>query len=154
MDELKKKILDERNFKVNYFKISGNLWRAEAEVKDDLHQIKTWLEISILDFKIKDAGIEFIKMPFEECKLICEKAKKLIGTKVKDLGFKIFRTFLGINGCSNVYLLFGLSGPGFYNIYQLNMVNEGIISQNDYNLMMKKDCVAHKEINIKKNKNV
>ncbi len=143
-------ILQERNFKMNYDKINDNLWKVSSELKDELHQIKAWLDISVPEFRVKDAGIEFVNMPFEECKLICGKAKKLIGVRVKELGFKIFRLFLGVNGCSNVYLLLGLSGPAFYSIYHLNLVNEEKMSQNEYNVLMRKDCVAHKKIIKKK----
>ena len=141
-----KTLLEERNFKVNYIRISDELWKATAELNDEIHHIRTWLDISVPELIVKDAGIEFINMPFVECKLVCEKAKKIIGTNVQKLGFKIYRLFLGKNGCPNVYLLFGLSGPGFNSIYHLNLINEGKISQHEYNVMMKKTCIAHKEI--------
>jgi hypothetical protein len=139
-------LLQERNFKVNYEQVSDSLWRTTAELTDEIHHIRTWLDISTPDLIVQDAGIEFIKMPFEECNLICEKAKKLVGTKAQKLGFKIFRLFLGSSGCPNVYLLFGISGPAFYSIYNLNLVNDCKMSQNDYNILMKKTCVAHKRI--------
>lgn len=146
----KKIVMQERNFKINYNQVNNDLWRASAEVIDDLHQIKTWLDISVPELKIKDAGIEFKNMPFDECKLICDKAKKLIGTKLKELGFKNFRLFLGKDGCPNVYLQFGLSGPGFNSIYHLNLVNQNKMSQDEYNILMKNDCIAHREIIKKK----
>jgi Protein of unknown function (DUF2889) len=136
-------ILSERNFKVNYIKSSETEWLATAELMDDLHQIYTWLKIETPSFIVKDAGIEFKKKPLEECSAICVAAKKLIGTNVSKLGFKLFRTFLGHNGCSQCYLLFGLAGPGFMNIYYLNQANSGKMSQDEYNFVMRKDCLAH-----------
>ena len=137
-------ILNERNFKVSYDRISENLWRASAELFDDIHQIKTWMEIQTPEFIVKNAGINFLKMPLDECEAVNLLAKKLIGVKVKDLGFKVFRTFLGSDGCANVYLLFGLSGPAFINVYYLNLVSEGKMTQTEYNKITKKDCLAHK----------
>ncbi len=146
MQEESVPVLHERNFKVKYDEINEKLWKSTAEVEDDLHHIKTWLEISVPDLIVKDAGIEFVKMPFEECNLIKEKAKKLIGTPVQKLGFKIYCLFLGDKGCANVYLLFSLSGPAFDNIYQLNLVSQNKMTQEQYNVLMKNDCIAHKEV--------
>ena len=64
MQEESVPVLHERNFKVKYDEINEKLWKSTAEVEDDLHHIKTWLEISVPDLIVKDAGIEFVKMPF------------------------------------------------------------------------------------------
>jgi hypothetical protein len=150
MYEKKDILLQERNFKVNYEQIGETLWRASSELSDEMHHIKTRLDIRVPAMLVEDAAVEFVRMPLGECGSVCRKAEKLIGTKVKDLGFKLFRTFLGSNGCSQLYLLFGLSGPGFSNIYELNRVKQGETSRDEYNTQMKKDCLAHKELSRKK----
>jgi hypothetical protein len=136
-------VLGERVFKVSYVQINDSLWRAVAEVKDDLHDIRTTLDFSIPDLKVVDADIVFDKAPFQECNLVRERVKKLRGTPVQKLGFKNYRLFLGRSGCPNAYLLFGLSGPAFNDVYQLNMVKRGKTTQDTYNLMAKNECAAH-----------
>jgi hypothetical protein len=139
-------VLGERNFQVSYQQINHNLWRATAELTDDLHQINTWLDIKVPELVIQDAGVEFTKSPFAECNMVSAATKKLIGVKVQNLGFKLYRLFLGAKGCPNLYLLFSLSGPAFDSIYNLNLVARKEKTEQEYNLLMKKDCVAHRAI--------
>jgi hypothetical protein len=135
--------LGDRSFEVHYDRIGEDLWRASAELIDEIHHIKTSLDIGVPDLKVRDARIELIGTPLRSCAGICGREKRLIGTKTEDLGFKVFRLFLGRGGCANVYLLFGLSGPGFLNVYYLNKVKEGTMTQEAYDTMMKNDCIAH-----------
>jgi Protein of unknown function (DUF2889) len=137
-------ILGTRQFQVNYSRLSETLWKAESELIDELHHIKTCLEISTDDEVVKKAEITFLRKPLVQCSQVELLAQKLVGTKVKDLGFKLFRTFLGKKGCSQAYLLFGLAGPGFTNVYDLNRVQDKLCLVEEYNLRMKNDCLAHK----------
>lgn len=146
MTEISSPVLGERNFQVSYQELTDTLWKAIAELRDDLHHIKIWLEIKTPELIIQDAGVEFVKAPFQECSMVSAATKKLIGVKVKDLGFKLYRVFLGAKGCPNLYLLFSLAGPAFDSIYNLNLVAMNKQTEQEYNQLMKNDCVAHKAI--------
>lgn len=138
--------LGKRMFSVEYREISDGLWRTTAEVKDDLHEIRTTLDFSVPNLRVVNADIQFVRCPFKECEMARQKARELIGTPVQKLGFKNYRVFLGKKGCPNAYLLFGLSGPAFNDVYYLNEVNKGTLTKKAYDSMMKNECVAHRAI--------
>jgi hypothetical protein len=113
------------DFKVHYREVAAGVWRTTAEIRDDLHEIISVRDISVPERRVVAAELEFWKCPFEECKMATARAQELIGTPVKELGFKNYRTFLGRKGCPNAYLLFGLSGPALKDVYDLNLVAAG-----------------------------
>jgi hypothetical protein len=134
----------ERDFKAIYNRITENLWWASTELIDASHHMKTTVEIEVPGMKIINASIEFIRMPLSQCNEICGKAVKLSGIKMKDLGLKSSRLFLGNNGCSNVHLMLNIIRTGFLNYYHHSLINEGKMTMDEYNIMMRGNCIVHK----------
>ncbi len=70
----------------------------------------------------------------------------LIGTEIKNLSSKVSHFFSESEGCSNLHLMFVISVSGFLNVYYHSMIDEGKMTIDEYNIMMKRNCIAHKSL--------
>ncbi|MFL0197983.1 DUF2889 domain-containing protein [Clostridium sp. WILCCON 0269] len=138
-----------RNFTVNYFEKDENLWSLTSYLKDNTHEIKVQLDILVPDMIIKNANVDFLKYPMEDCSVIKAKIEEVIGLCLyDDFSDKIRQLFLGGSGCSNVMHLLGISAPAMIYFYYTEQIKRGNMNHRQWwNFVITKlpdACIAHK----------
>ncbi len=145
------KPLYSRNFTVDYFEKDSNLWNLTSYLKDNTHEIKVELDISVPDMFIKNGNVDFIKYPMDGCLIIKEKIKEVIGLCLyDDFSYRIRQLFLGGSGCSNIMHLLGVSAPAIIYFYYTEQIKRGNMTHEQWwkfvSTKLPHACIAHTKI--------
>ena len=137
-----------RNFQVEYYEKSEDLWHITSHLKDHQHDILVTLDISVPDMTIRDADVKFIRYPMEGCLKFVERMEKIVGTNLfTDFREKLAKNFLGPEGCPNVMNLIGIAAPALLFSYFPNLINRGKIKPEEWwemvHTKLKGNCIAH-----------
>jgi hypothetical protein len=100
---------------------------------------------------VKDTNVTFIKYPMEDCLLINEKIKDIIGLSLfNDFSERIRQIFMGSDGCPNILHLLGTSAPGIIYFYYSEQMKRGNTKNEEWwNMVITKlpdACIAHKAL--------
>lgn len=139
-----------RNFQVTYYEKEGdeNTWIAESHLCDDPHDITVTVEINMPEMEITAAQFHFERCPMEQCRLMEEKAARLIGIKVDgNFSRNMMNVVFGPQGCPNIMTLLTIAVPGIIYYYYPHLMKEGKMTPEEFWNRMKTDhkhdCLAH-----------
>ncbi len=122
-----------KNFKVDYFRIREDLWRAMAQVEDPIYNVIVSLDISVPAFVIRNAVVRFLNFPRKDCLKAAPKMKELIGSDVRGQFRDILRReLLGPKGCDTIFNLVNMSGRALIFAYLAEQVGLGTTSTEQY----------------------
>lgn len=105
-DEKYKGLRYEQTIKTKAFPIDDDTIRTEAILDDPDHNIEVFLVVSVKERKIIDAGAEILRQPYPKCHLAMDRAKRVIGLKVKKgLYEEMGELIAGREGCVHLFEL-------------------------------------------------
>ena len=140
--------LYQRKFDVDYFEKNTYCWRILSHLVDDAHDIIADIIISVPDMVIKNASIKFNRYLLKECLAIESKASQLKGIDIqKEYREKVYKIFMGMEGCPNITNLLGIVVPGFMYTYYPHLVKTGKMKEENlvsfFTTKYPDDCLAH-----------
>lgn len=134
-----------KTFKVDYFRIRQDLWRAKAQVEDPIYNVIVSFDVSVPDFIIRDSSVRFLIHPHKGCLKAAPKIKKLIGSDVHGPFRDVLRReFLGPKGCDTIFNLVNMSGKALAHTYLAQQAALGLIKDEHYQKFYEKGigCVV------------
>ncbi len=146
-----KRPIHNRRFEVDFYEQEEHLWRITSQLRDDIHDIRVELDISVPDMVVKDAGAEFVRYPLEECLAAAPIIGKLVGACLfQDFSERSRRLFLGPGGCPNVMNLLSTSAPALIYFYFPDQIRKGAMKREEWWEMcgtkLVNECLAHRMI--------
>lgn len=88
------------------YPINDDVIRTEASLDDPDHHIQVYIAASVSKREIIDAGAEIMRQPYPMCHLAMEKAKAVIGLKIKKgLYEEMGKLLAGREGCVHLFEL-------------------------------------------------
>jgi hypothetical protein len=141
-----------RTFKVDYFKVRGDLWRAKAQVEDPIYNVITSIDVSVPDFIIRESSVRFLIYPNRGCLRAARKIKELIRADVRGpFRDTLRREFLGFQGCDIIFNLINMSGKALAHTYLAHESALGAIKDEQYEKFYEKGlgCVVDQTESIK-----
>ncbi|MBI4321864.1 MAG: DUF2889 domain-containing protein [Chloroflexi bacterium] len=122
-----------KKFKIDFLKVSPNLWRLKPRVEDPIYRVVATIDVSVPDLVIRDTSVRFLNYPRRECEKAAPKIEELIGVDIRGRFPEVMnRACLGPQGCDTLFNLVNLSCRGLMYAYMAQQVGLGGISTQQY----------------------